>query len=283
MRRLSYLELMRRQFPRRAVPFSRQRGYISLNRFDGFGARQPAAGGGFLVDAADFDGTNDYLSRASSMTGQAASKSGIVSMWCSLDVTTDLYIFTASNDPDIYAVFAFGDFVATDSFLGNTESDNLLATDDTARSTSAWYHLLFSWNGATGVAQFYINDVAASGALGVSAANVDTHWNLTDLWTVGIATDLSSSKYDGGLAEIYVAPNQYLDMTDSANRRKFISVSGKPVDLGVAGATPTGTAPLIYLHLSDGEAPANFATNRAGNGDFTVTGTLTTYATSPSD
>jgi hypothetical protein len=88
---------------------------------------------------------------------------------------------------------------------------------------------------------------------------------------------------DGGMAELFFAPGQFLDFSVQSNRRKFRSSGGKPISLGADGSTPTGTKPLIYLHLDDAETANNFATNRAGNGNLTVTGALTTRATSPSD
>jgi hypothetical protein len=39
----------------------------------------------------------------------------------------------------------------------------------------------------------------------------------------------------------------------------------------------------MYHHLDNGEAVANFATNRGTGGNFTITGTLDTASTSPSD
>lgn len=93
---------------------------------------------------------------------------------------------------------------------------------------------------------------------------------------------------DGSLAELWFAPGQYIEDTE-ANRRKFYNASGKPMHLGARGERPTGTAPLIYLHLDDGEAPANFLIDRSGNGNtFTLVAgspvtALQTASTSPSD
>ena len=80
------------------------------------------------------------------------------------------------------------------------------------------------------------------------------------------------SAFNGALAEVYFAPGQYLYFSIASNRRKFISRTGKPVHLGTTGMLPTGTAPLVYHHLDDAEAVANFATNRGTGGNFTITG-----------
>lgn len=246
----------------------------------------------FIVDAADFDGTNDYLSRASAFTGQADSKSGILSVWVRFDVDPTIGV--------IREIFAgritagplvmncnLADSAPNDIFgaqtLDVTQTPQLTGTEATDRSINTWYHLLWSWDGASTVAQFYINDTAASGGT-VTSTNVTSDYSHVNTWSVGVDFDnAGTTKWDGGIAEFYFAPNQYLDMSVVNNRRLFISAAFKPVNLGATGSTPTGSAPMIYLHLDDAEAAANFATNRTGNGNFTVTGALTTYASSPSD
>ena len=94
---------------------------------------------------------------------------------------------------------------------------------------------------------------------------------------------MEEKKLKGFFAEVSFAFGQSLDFSIVSNRRKFLSAGGKPVFLGADGSLPTGTAPIIYQHLDDGEAVANFATNRGTGGDFTITGTLDTGSTSPSD
>lgn len=86
------------------------------------------------------------------------------------------------------------------------------------------------------------------------------------------------------LAEPWIAPNQFVDFSDVANRRKFISAAGKPTDLGADGSAPTGTPPAFYGHIASGGNPADLAVDRSGNGNnMTITGTLTLAPSSPSD
>ena len=96
------------------------------------------------------------------------------------------------------------------------------------------------------------------------------------------ATSAGSAKVHGDLAEVYIAYGQYLDFTVTSNRRKFISSTGKPVNLGTDGSLPTAVSPSVYFHLAHSEAPADFGLNRGSGGNFTVQGSLTTAATSPS-
>ena len=105
-------------------------------------------------------------------------------------------------------------------------------------------------------------------------------------WAVGaLASGLE--KFDGGVAELMFWPGVYTDFSVTDNRRMFISGVGKPVDPAAnAGAFETLGAPAVYFHLDNGETANNFVANNDGGatgGAFTVTGALTTYASSPSD
>jgi hypothetical protein len=86
-------------------------------------------------------------------------------------------------------------------------------------------------------------------------------------------------KTNACLAEVYINLAEYVDLSVEANRRKFISSAGKPVNLGASGSVPTGTAPIMYF-----KGPASaFPTNLGTGGNFTVTGTLTDGSTNPTD
>jgi hypothetical protein len=244
-------------------------------------------GGPFLCDAADFDGTNDYMTRGQ-LSGMSDSKTGIFSVWALKDTTTtDIYVLMASEETTgWHAIQAqlfspTGELNLTMSYNGGQATR--INTSGAGMTTGNWYHVLCRWDNATGTSalQCYINDVDQT-LINQVSANQNVYWTGVSTWRVGNQW-FGGADYDGGLAELYLAPGQLLDFDTESNRRKFISSSGKPVNLGSDGSTPTGSAPKIYLHLDDGESAANFATNRAGTGDFTVTGSLSTRGSSPSD
>lgn len=238
----------------------------------------------YPIDSADFDGTNDNLARAAALTGAASSKKGIFSAWVRLDgANADTRQIIQANGGGLgirflttnaFRITIFS--VPSPSYFTALE----IGTAATFTSSSTWRHLLASWDlSVPGAVHLYVNDVSD---LTVNAA-IDANLNYTTTnWFVG-GTDVYFGWMHGAMADVYFAPGQYLDFSDAANRRKFISTSGKPVDLGATGSTPTGTAPLIHHHLADAEAVANFATNRGTGGTFTLTGTLDTGSTSPSD
>ena len=235
------------------------------------------------VDAADFDGTNDYMLRGADLSGIADGKSGILSFWYRIDggdgimrriLITDL----ASSSGFMVSLDGGNDFAITGANVDTSTALSIYALGNYLAG-GAWIHLLASWDTNTSAAHIYISDVSNLYVGSIANKTIDyTRPN----W--GVSADTAGTyKNNGCLAELYFAPNQYLDFSDVNNRRKFISAAGKPVHLGVDGSLPTGTAPIIYLHLDDGEAVANFATNRGTGGNFTITGTLDTASTSPSD
>lgn len=236
-----------------------------------------------VCDAADFDGTNDFMD-AASLSGLVDGKSGIVSFWARFDASgAQQVVFNTVGGPgsglQIIRLSPFGAMKIAGTNSGGTPR-LALPTSSSFSPGAAWINFLASWDLAAGVGNFYVNDVSD---IGVTTLTNDTlDYAQPSGMRVG-ANPAGSEKFNGCLAELYFAANQYLDFSLVANRRKFISASGKPVHLGVTGALPTGVAPTFYLHLDDAEAVANFATNRSGAGDFTITGALDTGSSSPSD
>jgi hypothetical protein len=227
----------------------------------------------FEVDAVAFDGT-DRLQRNSALTSVSDSGDFILSFWIK---TTDV---------DFPIVLTTG--VGTVSFTTYGPSvydaagaNGFYAELDTTVQAGTWRHVLFAGRMSTSTLQTYVDGVDVSLGTNVdgtpSTADFDAaSWAIMD--SVG-----GGNAMTGDIAEIYFAPGQYLDISDSANVEKFRTVGGKPVDLGSDGSTPTGSAPAIYLSVRPGDAASDLATNRGTGGDFTITGTLAIAGTSPSD
>lgn len=234
-------------------------------------------------DTADFDGTNDVMTRGGALTGEANGKSGIFSGWIRLDGGNGAQ---QSVFQSLGASFAISR-LSTNKFevLGsNAGAVVIMSLQTTATFTSgaAWIHLLASWDLAVaGSGRLYINDVSDKSE--VAYTNDTIRYAGTGNWSVG-ATPIPSVFMNGCIAELYFSPNSYLDFSLASNRRKFISAAGKPVHLGTSGQLPTGAAPLVYLHIDVAESVANFATNRSAGGNFTIAGGgLATGSTRPSD
>lgn len=239
-------------------------------------------------DAADFDGTNDRLTKGS-YTSQADSKSGILAAWVQFDSLTgqrSIFGGVKTSDSTIVLDFIWSAPGGVIYIEANDGSGTIfrLETSGITISTGSWYSILASWDMASSSTHLYINDVDRKS---VAAGPNDRTLILASVteWTVGdySPTDGGGALLDGGLAELYFAPGQYIDFSVEDNRRRFITSGVKPVDLGATGSVPTGTAPLVYLHLDDAETANNFAVNAGTGGNMTVTGAITTRATSPSD
>lgn len=238
-----------------------------------------------IVDTADFDGTNDVMKRGAALTGIADSKTGILSIWARIDGGdgTLRRIFSCATVQGCQLNLTTGNNF---QLLGQnvTPATILNLTSTTSYIAGAtWRHFLASWNMAVaGSGRLYITNVSDKSE--VTYTNDTINYTGATDWSIGDATTGPSVlEFNGCLAEVYFAPGQYLDFDIVANRRRFISANGKPVYLGATGQIPTGTAAIVYQHLDDGEAVANFATNRGTGGNFTITGTLDTGSTSPSD
>lgn len=231
----------------------------------------------YVAHGVNFDGTNDYLTRGAGLTGAADSKKGIVSVWWKV----------GGGDGNFRQIFEgpSGDGLQVSQFFNNkfyiqgqnAASSNILTlmSDNTyVASGATWHHALASWDLATGTAQLYIDDVE-SADFSTTATNDTLDYTKTQ-WSVGARSD-SSLKFNGDLADLYINFGESLDLSNSTNRRKFISAGLAPVDLGVDGSTPTGTAPIIYQHGST----ASWHTNDGTGGGFTLNGTLTDAGSNP--
>jgi hypothetical protein len=236
-----------------------------------------------IADAADFDGTNDYMARGGDLTGIVNGKSGILSFWYRVDGGDggNRIVIGDQASGRFWLRHSTGNLLTLYGY-SPTGSESIALFSNTAYTTSAsWLHVLMSWDLATTTTYLYINDVSDKSASSRSA-NLDIDYTLSADLRIG-AQPSGAEKINGCLAEFYFSPGNYLDLSIKANRRRFITADGKPAQLGIDGSVPTGTAPILYLHLDNGEAVENFATNRGTGGNFTITGTLDAASTSPTD
>lgn len=224
------------------------------------------------VDAADFDGT-DYLSKGAGFTGNGTnSGSGILSFWIDMQTAGTVTLFEGYNLTSDNVVFK----LVLSNSGGNMTfqyTNGLSGSSSTTIATGAWHHFIHDF--ASGAA--YLDGVSV-GPFGTGTISYST----INRWYV-MANESAGQIADGAMAELYFAPTQSIDLSVAANRERWRSSTGKPVNLGSTGSTPTGTAPIVYLHLDDGETANNFAINRGTGGNLTVTGALGTFGSSPSD
>jgi hypothetical protein len=242
------------------------------------------------VDAAEFDGS-EYFSRGAGLTGAADGKTGVFSGWFYLTSGGGVqYLLCEGVFGGVrFEIFRFSSpryFVVRGRNSAGTEILIAVTTNvDYIAGTGPW-HLLVSWDLANAKCHIYVNDVDVFDSFTATLTDDSIDHTVPDV-QVGAATENGNAKFEGEMSEFYFAPNQYLDFSVEANRRKFISANGFPVGLGSDGSTPTGIAPLIYFHLNDNqETPTDFGlVNKGTGGNFLYNGggAITTGTHSPSD
>lgn len=208
----------------------------------------------YVPAAVDFNGTTTWLERDADYTGNADSKSGTVSIWVKFDAVgaTQYLIEGAQSRTTIWV--SGGGVLRIE--LKDSANVMLVQFDQNTANFSAmtagnWYHILASWDKSVETRRhLYINNTECLTATTFLSDNVDVNTASIDY----TQTDHSIGSYDGGLffvngclSEVYYAPGQYIDLSNSANRLLFRSAGGSPISLGATGNTPTGTAPLVYL------------------------------------
>src|SRR3990167_5531955 len=99
------------------------------------------------VDSADFDGTNDYMTRGGALTNIADSKSGIFSAWIRIDGGDGTQRIVASTDNSTFILF-----LQTNNkfefFCRNAASTIIMQFNSTTAyaASATWLHVLASWD-----------------------------------------------------------------------------------------------------------------------------------------
>ncbi len=224
----------------------------------------------YAANATHFDASADYLSKATGFTGATDGKTGMLSVW--MKFSTNGVAQRIMSDAGLNFILQK---LATDTIRIQVYGTASMAVQFTSSGTitdTNWHHFIMAWDSATAANnKMYIDGVDATVTIN-SRNDVVGDYTLTN-WQVSAAT---TGSWTGDICELYFAPNQWLDLTSATNVQKFRTTGAKPVDLGVDGSTPTGTAPILYLK----SAYSSLGTNSGTGGNFVVNGTLTS-ATAP--
>lgn len=243
-----------------------------------------SGGAAFTCASADFDGTNDYMTRAAALTGIANGKKGIFSTWVRFD----------GGDATLQRLISSGGFWTVYKSAANkiffecvgTPSGSFSATCNTTTLTAdgLWHHIGLSWD-MDFIAGSKLCDAYIDGTLqSTTKVDADAAFNIDYAGPTNFgvgANVVGTQKINGVLAEFYFNTVSYLAL--ATNLTLFRTTGGKPVNLGSTGATPTGTAPIVYQRIATGGAATDFATNLGSGGNLTIAGTLDLGSSNPSD
>lgn len=240
-----------------------------------------ASGGGYQPRAVTFDGVNDYLEKTGAYTSESATKQkGIISVWVkpsSLD--SDRLIGSSGSGNDYTFIILNTDgTIFFQNYNRPSPVGASLQSSPGAVVAGQWNHILIWFDPTVADGDIYVNDVnvTISRTFNVTTKSMSTTWSY--LFRSGSATPWT---YTGDASDYYYNDSQALDFAIEANRRKFIDANGYPVDLGANGSLPTGSQPIVFLHLADGDAVSSYATNKGYGGGMTLVGALTEASTKP--
>lgn len=235
--------------------------------------------GGFSAKGAYADGT-DLLTLAADLTGISDGKQGTVSFWLRT---------AAAQDGVLAILMQMGASAADQRFRINKTTGEALSivgaqsggggaitlnSSTTPFADNAWHHILASWDTSSAAAcLMYIDDSAVTNLVSRTDAAIDYTRG-----EVAIGGNYDATfRLTGDMAEFWF-DDAALDISNSANRRKFTKADGTPENLGSDGSKPTGAAPLVYLRGGG----ARWGTNFGSAQDFTVSGSFDDSSTKPS-
>ncbi len=208
------------------------------------------------------DGVNDYYLRGGGLTGAVDGTSGVLFAWLRIDGSdgSPMRVFSSASNRVLFERLPSNKLRFTgrdDLGVNQVVLDTLL----TYTASSAWLEGLIVFNTSIPVAHFLVNGVDA---LDTQTLVPDGVVDFTQTeWAIG-ASVAGTLLWDGGLAELFFAPAQYLDVSVEANLRRCIDADGSPnTHTGVDGSLPTGTVPLMYMAGGKENFPRNLGSGGA--------------------
>ena len=215
-----------------------------------------------------FNGTSDYLSRSSDLTGNADGKTLTFSCWVFLPAARDsnqrvLYATDSSDNGVLFNVDQ-SNYLGLEAWNGGVRT--LQGTTTTKIGTNVWTHILVSMDMANSSNRHvYLNDVAASVTWSTyNNANIEftrpTHY--IGVWGNGTARHF----YDD-MAHFYL-DYTYRNLSTESNRRIFIDANGG----STSASSLAALNPIMYLPMTTAYAVGK---NAGTGGDFTANGSPT--------
>jgi hypothetical protein len=129
-------------------------------------------------------------------------------------------------------------------------------------------HFMMSVDTHAQIVQVYINDVPVT-VTGAWTGSQPLDFNIvspSNTWAWDVSGVISAGIFPA-LADVWISNTpSFVDLSATANRRKFINADLTPVDLGSTGTAPFGYQPAMYMSVRPGGVPADFLTNLGVNG-----------------
>tara|TARA_R100000234_G_C5002175_1_gene180834 strand:- start:104 stop:4132 length:4029 start_codon:yes stop_codon:yes gene_type:complete len=221
--------------------------------------------------SAHFDGSNDYLTRGSNLTGLSDGTQATFSAWFrkTSGDSANRNFFTDSGGHVNFKLqsdnkIRFHLHNSSAAELVDMQSTNAIIAD------GLWHHVMFSANTSSNTSHLYVDGVDVKDLQNSQTGTID--YTSRGNFSVG-GTTSGGNKWFGDLGEVYFT-NEFVDLSQASNRLKFLTSDAKPANLGSDGSTPTGTQAILYLANAFG----TFQNNLGSGGNFTENGELTVGA-----
>lgn len=194
--------------------------------------------------------------------------------------------FWPSFGPTGFFSFGPGDggIQLTNQFLGTTSAFFNGAMPNPLPTTplSCLLHFMMSVDTHAQVVQVYINDQPVT-VTGTWTGSPPFEFNIAEgpnIWAWDVAGVIGTTFHPAfGDAWISNTPS-FVDLSVTANRRKFISGAMMPVDLGSTGAGPFGYQPALYMSVRPGGVATDILNNLGvGGGTWLYSGDPPTFQT----
>lgn len=227
----------------------------------------------FNANAAYFQTSSDYINYSAASYGTGI-QDFTMSVWWFSDGTSHAVRGlvcggATSSDSLVNVIF-------TNSFLiVAVKNDLAIAGNCISKSAAApaglhsqtWHHLLIAYT-ATGTKGYvYLDDSDwGGGDIGLTG---NPRWKSINGGQFRWANSFNSDFLWGSLAEVWMTP-EFVDISVTANRRKFIDASGAAVSLGATGELPTGTQAHFYHQNPFDSFETNLGSGVAGNENGTI-------------
>ena len=218
----------------------------------------------------EFDGSTDWLSKSSDLTGNSDGKTFTCSFW--VYVPTDLqynkYVYHTSDSwRNTIQISSSGGLYVNFWNTPNAAGTAFEIQAGNACAPGTWNHVLFSADLTnTSLFRLYVNDAKVPSP-GSTQANLTIDWTRSAHYIGYDATGASTGRFEGNLAHFYLDYTAR-DLDTESNRRLFINSAGGATSV----ATQSALNPILYLPMTSGYTVGE---NEGTGGNFSANGTPT--------
>ena len=229
----------------------------------------------------DFNGSTNWLEKTSNLSGISNSPKGICCFFVD-GMGSSQYIlsdFDSGGGGQQISIKTTGVGALELTIADGVDTYQVYSTSS---FPAGWNAVHMSWDAdftaGNKLIHIYINDTGGSYTVTTDGNAVNVPYANSDYWAIGAQQSSGGGLLNACLAQFYFQPGEYIDFSNSVNRRKYSTSGFEPAFIGHNGELLTGTQPKIFLKSSVGNIGLNSGTG--GNFD-TLHGTFSACGSTP--